>query len=338
MLKRPFLVLEGALLAARAIGAREVVWYASQDVLSSVRAAIAVAQQQVPSNVLGGVRWVVVPAANAYVAGEETAAIQAVNGKVAKPSVKPPLPFERGVHGLPTLIQNVETLAHVPFIMRAGATAFRAAGLESSPGTMLVTLSGEVRRPGVYEAPTGARLNDIIEEFGGGVRDGSPLQAVLPGGYFSGWLSGAAVAGGVTLDRQTLQQHGAAIGSGAIAVVSGATCGLAQAVAVLKFFARESARQCGPCTFGTQAMADALQRVASGTPNETDLPKLRQWSEVMLPRRGACGHLDGASMAARTALHVFDKEIRQHARFGRCGRAARVVLEGLGSAGDHRAA
>jgi len=326
--QRPHLVLEGALLAARAVDAATCLLYLrakGADEQASLKAAwqeLQAAGRPLP-------RWRIVTAPAGYVAGEETAAIQRCNGKAAKPAFKPPLPYQQGAEGRPTLVQNVETLANVPGVVRDGAEAFRAIGSASAPGTLLLTLSGAVRRPGVYEAPTGTPLQDIVQHLGGGTVDKSPVQALLPGGYFAGWLSGAALRSGARLDAESLRDHDVSLGAGSITVIPDSVCGLAQAVALLRFFARESVRQCGPCTYGTAAMADALGRLAVGRPESDDVERLRRYSGVMLPRRGACGHLDGATNAARTALHVFEREIAQHARGRTCGRPWRSLLPGV---------
>ncbi|HET7037698.1 MAG TPA: NADH-ubiquinone oxidoreductase-F iron-sulfur binding region domain-containing protein [Thermomicrobiaceae bacterium] len=328
LLLRPHLVIEGALLAARAVGARELVVYLHDDdpapraALEDAFAGLRRARFALP-------RWRIVSAPPGYVAGEESAAIRRVNGGPAKPSAKPPLPFERGVRGRATLVNNVETLANVPLIARHGPAWFRAAGSPGLPGTLLVTLAGAVRCPGVYEVAGGAPLGAVIGELGGEVSAGAGIQAVLPGGYFSGWLPGAAVAA-AALEPDALAGLGVALGSGAIVVVPDTVCGLAQAARLLRFFADESARQCGPCTHGTQAMAGVFTRLLAGTARPEELERLRLWSERMLPGRGACGHLDGAAWAARSALAVFAEEIAAHSRHGGCGRPQGVLLPGLG--------
>jgi NADH:ubiquinone oxidoreductase subunit F (NADH-binding) len=241
---RPHLVLDGALLAARAVGADLCVFYVHEDNHSareSLKAALSGLNQ-------AGIRfpkWRIVTAPAGYVAGEESAAIQRINGKAAKPTFKPPMAFQRGIGGRPTLVNNVETLANIPSIVRDGAVAFRRVGTNSWPGTMLVTLSGAVERPGIYEIPHGTSITEIVDFFGGGVRNGL-IQAVLPGGYFGGWIGPDALRQGVTLDGESLALYGANLGSGAIVVVPDSVCGILQAAALSRFFADESVRQCDP--------------------------------------------------------------------------------------------
>lgn len=326
LLTRPHAVLEGARLTALAIGATECVLYLPERRQQTCAAVLAALGELCPTSHL---RWRVVGAPAAYVAGEESAAVQRANGRRAVPTYKPPRPFERGVAGRPTLVHNVETLANVPLIARYGSDWFRSVGTHTTPGAVLVTLSGSIARSGVCEVPAGTPLVEIIEGLGGGTGDGFPVQAVLPGGYFSGWLSADALHAGVRYVRDDLGRFGASPGSGAISVVSDGVCGLYQAAALLRFFADQSARQCGMCINGTAAMADALGRILRGAARPDDLSQLERWATRTLPGRGACGHLDGAALAARSALQVFSSEIQEHLRFGSCGRPERLVLPGI---------
>jgi NADH:ubiquinone oxidoreductase subunit F (NADH-binding) len=325
---RPHLVIDGALLAARAVDADHLVFYLHAGA-NETRSAIERAMRELRDTRWPLPRWRIVTSPPGYVAGEETAAVQRVNGKPAKPTFKPPRPFEAGVSGRPTLIQNVESLANVPPILRNGAEWFRAVGSADLPGTMLVTLTGHVRSPSVYEVPTGTPLGAIIEELGHGVQGGHQVQAVLPGGFFSGWISGDSVRHGARLDLASLTPQGSTPGAGAISVISEAVCGLWQAVYLLRFFAEESAKQCGTCKFGTIAMADALERIARGESQRDDIRRLTHYANEMLPGRGACGHLDGATIAARTALSVFSNDIHRHIIRGHCGRPATCALPGI---------
>lgn len=329
---RPHIVIEGALLAARAVGADDAVFYVHQGD-ENIRVTIDTALNELQTMHQFPVTWRVIEAPDRYVSGEETSAIRRVNGGPALPTLKPPLPADRGVRDRPTLVQNVETLTNLPQIAQRGSDWFRLLGSDDLPGTMLITLSGSVSRPGVYEVPTGARLDEIVNELGGGTDDARPIQALLPGGFFSGWISGEAVRGGARLNRENLARFGASPGSGAISVVSTGVCGLWQAVRLLRFFADESARQCGVCVSGSAEMTGALERVALGEARHDDLKRLRRWSTETLPGRGACSHLDGAAIAARTAIHVFQNEIAEHTRLGTCGRPVRIVLPGLDARG-----
>ena len=321
---RPHLVIEGALLAARAVDADECIFYTHDP---GIKGSIDAACRELERAGAGLPRWRSVLAPRAYVAGEASAAVSFVNGRSAKPTSRPPRTHQRGVAGRPTLVQNVETLANVPGIARDGPEWFRAVGTPDHPGTVLLTINGAVGRRNVFEVPTGTALADILDDLACGTPAG--VQAVLPGGYFAGWLPPSAVRAGVTLDPASLRAAGSDLGSAAITVIPESICGLWQAVRLLRFFADESARQCGACTFGTAAMADALERIARGAAHDDDRDRLRRYAERMLPRRGGCGHLDGAATAARTALDVFADEIDRHLRHGGCGRPMRCILPGL---------
>ena len=171
---------------------------------------------------------------DAFVAGEETALLAALAGRAAKPTVKPPYPFERGLEGAPTLVQNAETLAHLALIARFGADWFRGLGTEDEPGTALVTLSGRVARPGVYEIELGTPLSHVLEQAGG---PAEPAGAFLVGGYFGGW----------TADQHLPLTRANGLGAGVIAVLPAGACGVHESARVARYLAGESAGQCGPC-------------------------------------------------------------------------------------------
>lgn len=327
LLRRPHLVLEGALLAARAIDAQEIVLYLHATA-TEVRASLELALRELRADGVQTPHFRIVTAPPGYVAGESSAAVRRANGGPAKPTFKPPRPSERGVGKRPTLVQNVETLGNVPLIARHGANWLREVGAPNLPGTLLVTLSGAVNRPGVYEVPSGVPLRHIVEELGGGVIGGASIQAMLVGGYFAGWLGPDALELGARLEPESLRAWGVSLGAGAIVVVPNWICGLAQAAWLMRFFADESAQQCGTCLYGTRAMADVFARLLRGTASPSERDRLRLWAERMLPGRGACGHLDGAAIAARTALEVFADDIRRHALGGGCGRPETVILPG----------
>src|SRR5205823_3120321 len=226
--KHPHLVLDGALFAAAAVGAAEVVVCVDRNAtraLRAMRAAIAERVRTEPSARI--VRVAAIP--HRYVAGEETALIHWLNGGEAKPTLTPPRPFEAGVGARPTLVDNVETLAHLAQIVRWGPDWFREHGTDDEPGTMLVTLSGAVDQPGVHEVPVGARLSAVIRAAGGSL---SRASAVLVGGYFGAWLS-PEQARGIRLCDADLRPLGAGLGCGAIVVLPTDACGLKETARLL---------------------------------------------------------------------------------------------------------
>ena len=301
----PHLVLDGAAAAALALGGREVVVAVGRGArLERAAVAEALAERRDP------LRWRLAVVPDGFVAGEETALLAALAGREARPTVKPPYPFERGLDGAPTLVQNAETLAHLALVARFGAEWFRGLGTEDEPGTALVTLSGGVARPGVYEIELGTPLSHVLAQAGG---PAEPPGAFLVGGYFGGWTANEHLA----LTRAN------GLGAGVIAVLPAGACGVHESARVTRYLAGESAGQCGPCQFGLAALAAGLERVAAGQADERE--RLERWTQ-QVAGRGACRHPDGAARFVASALSVFRDEVAQHLRRGRCSASDRRIL------------
>jgi len=291
----PHLVIDGAMLAARAVGAEDILLAVSRPAPELER-AIAERRGRAPD---GRVEVRRVP--DAFVAGEESALIRALEGRAAKPTLKPPYPFERGVDGRPTLVQNVETLAHLALIARYGPSWFGG-------GSALVTLGGAFVRRGVHEIPIGATLNDVVRRLGG---ESARVQAYLVGGYFGGWVRPA--------DAAELALTPEVLGAGAIVALPQSTCALAECSRVVRYLASQSAGQCGPCVHGLAAIAGAISTRRAQPSN------IQRWAN-MVEGRGACRHPDGAARFVRSALDVFADEFDRHVRHGGCGRPYTCVL------------
>jgi NADH:ubiquinone oxidoreductase subunit F (NADH-binding) len=308
----PHLVFDGAVLAAQAVGASEVILCVERSATMAIEvlnAAIAERSNARLDSVairLAATPW-------RYLAGEDSALVHWLNGGEAKPTLTPPRPFERGVTGRPTLVDNVETLAHIALIARFGAGWFRALGTATDPGTTLLTLSGALRQPGVYEAPLGAPLNDVLEVAGGSVTE---LGAVLIGGYFGTWVP-AAVAAEVDLSVESLGRAGAGLGCGVLAALPLGACGLVESARIARWLADQSAGQCGPCVFGLDAIASAMEVLVRGDVNGGAEYQLGRWLG-MVKGRGACRHPDGAARFVQSSLRVFADEIALHRRRGPC--------------------
>jgi NADH:ubiquinone oxidoreductase subunit F (NADH-binding) len=316
----PQLVLDGALLAAQAVGADEVVLCIRQSAAAAIEgAASAVAEREAAGMLPVPVQLVVTP--NSYLAGEESALVRFLNGGPPKPTFVPPRPFERGVAKRPTLVQNLETLAHIALIARYGADWFREAGTTREPGTALVTLSGAVGEPGVYEIGLGTSLPDLLAAAGGAT---APVRAVLLGGYFGSWLD-VGVARDLILHEEHLRPLGGGLGSGVIAILSDDSCGVAESARVLGYLAVEAAGQCGPCTNGLGALAEAVMQMAHGRAGPRVEDDLARWSAIV-PGRGACRHPDGAVRFALSALEVFAEEFAEHRQRGRCAGCSGPAL------------
>lgn len=302
----PHLVLDGAALAAAAVGAEEVtIAVGAGRPLTAVGAAIRERHRRR----LDGVSFRLFSVPDGFVTGEETALVNWLNGGPAKPTFTPPRPFERGLGGRPTLVQNVETLAHLALIGRFGADWFRALGDRAAPGSALVSLRGAVRRPGIYEIPLGLSLRELVDRAGGPV---ASLQAFLIGGYFGTWLAAEEAESLALLDAD-LTRAGGSLGARAIFALPADVCGIVETARVARYLASESAHQCGPCAHGLDAIAGALQQHAWGRRgSRKEDPRLARWLD-QVTGRGACRHPDGAVRLVASGLRVFADESRRHA-------------------------
>jgi NADH:ubiquinone oxidoreductase subunit F (NADH-binding) len=304
----PQLVLDGAALAAEAVGASEVViavkrsaWPAHESLRRALAGRADARRMHVRS----------LP--DAYIAGEETALLSGLNGGPAKPSLALRRPYQRGLARRPTLVSNVETVAHVALIARYGARWFRELGTAEHPGSALVTLSGAVARPGVYEIALGTPAAEVIASAGG---RGAPLRALLVGGYYGAWVPSDAIAS-LSLDDRSLREWDTALGAGAVVALPADACPVAEVAGVIGWMAGESAGQCGPCVHGLDAIAGALASLAAGTADRGVISRLERWCG-QVTGRGACRHPDGVVRFLRSALDVFAGDFEDHRRHGPC--------------------
>jgi NADH:ubiquinone oxidoreductase subunit F (NADH-binding) len=316
---RPHLVLDGALLAADAIGASRIALYIGsthRDAHASIRRALSERRERLPAIDL-------IDAPDTYVAGEETAAVHFVNEADARPTVTPPRPYERGIGGRPTLVQNVESLAQAALIGRFGDGWFRELGRDATRGSALVTVSG-ADRDGVREIEIGTTIGELAAAAGAGT-GAQDRQAVLLGGYFGGWLS-TERAWQTPLDPIALRDAGTAFGAGVVAFLGNDRCGVRATSRIMDYMAGQSAAQCGPCVFGLRAIADATGRLATGRPERDDLERIERWSR-QLAGRGACRHPDGAVGQLLSSLRVFGPEWEVHQRRRPCTRERLSSIE-----------
>ncbi len=312
---RPHLVLDGAELAADAVGAEEIVIYVGTDHRAAI-SALGQAIEERRSTFRVPVELIEAP--HGYVAGEASAAVHYVNDRDARPTGSP-RPYEAGVRGQPTLVQNVESLAYAALVARYGDAWYRTAGRASTPGTALVTVSGSTDTQRVVEIEYGTTVREVLDRVGGVARAG---QAVLLGDSFGAWadISGAW---DLPLDPAVMRQEGMAFGAGVVSVVPVGTCGVVQAAGIMAFMAGESAAQCGPCVFGLRSLADATARVAAGRAQSEDLERISRWGG-QLAGRGACRHPDGAAAFLGSALRVFGDEFARHAAGRACSMSAQA--------------
>ena len=301
--RRPDLVLEGLAIAARTLGARDVFLYLRAAFGAPWRALEHAIARFSKRGFFEDVAFHLHEGDGAYICGEETALLEAIEGKRGMPRLKPPFPTVRGLWQKPTLIQNVETIACVPAILTRGGDWFRARG-RAEPGTKLYCVSGHVERPGVYELPLGVTLDELAEAAGGYV---GTLQAFSPGGASSGFLP--ATERDRPLDFRSLKEIGSMLGSAGVLVLND-TVDLAWAVRQqLSFFERESCGQCAPCRIGTRFLREAVDRARSGGPTETALAQVADLAWEM-NEGSICGLGQAAALPLTTTLQHFPEVFR----------------------------
>lgn len=301
----PHLVIDGALAVANAVRARQVVIVVA-DPPSFASLRIAIGERETagidnqPIHVVAG--------PGKFVMGEARAVIELLDGRAARPIGRRILPTRHGVGGRPTFLSNAETFAQIALLVSLGTFDFAQTGVAGEPGTSLVTVAGAVERPGVVEIPTGIPLSVLLTE------SGAHPGPVLFGGYHGSWLE----VPDVQLSRNALAEAGGSFGAGSVTVLGNDTCALGEIARVARWLAGESMRQCGPCMFGLDALADDLDRLVLGD--------ARDWAGAqnrlaITPGRGACAHPDGAVRFISSSLRVFAGEVNRHVHDGGCGRA-----------------
>jgi NADH:ubiquinone oxidoreductase subunit F (NADH-binding) len=315
----PHLVLDGAILAAEAVTTEEVIVCVCESAGAGIDSLARAIEERsdAGSQRSRGLRLATVP--SHFVAGQESALVNFLNRGAAKPTFTPPLPFERGVRNRPTLVNNVETLAHIALIARHGAPWFRELGTPSQPGSALVTLSGAIAHPGVYEIEHGASLSSLIAAGGGAT---ARVHGALIGGYAGSWVSGRLLSG-VALSNEHLASHGTSLGAGVVLLLSADACPIAESARLARWLAGQSARQCGPCVHGLDALASTVEELAGGIAGARVAARIGQLT-ALVSRRGACGHPDGALGTILSALDVFAAEFAEHARHGPCAACSRA--------------
>ena len=303
--RSPHLVLDGLQVAATAVGADQVhlVVHQASPALRFAERAIAdrrkVGLDRLPVQLHG------IP--GRYVSSEESALVHFLNGGPAKPLFTPPRPYERGVDKRPTLINNVETLAHLGLVARHGAAWFRGIGDPEGPGTQLLSVAGPGATQRVLEVETGLTVDDVLAMAG---VDADACQAVLVGGYFGTWLS-TSVARPLRLTHSAVRAAGGALGAGIVVGLPRDRCGLVETSRVATYLAAHNAGQCGPCLNGLPSIAAALHKLAHGPWREELGVALHRWLTVV-PGRGACRHPDGAVRLVGSALQVFAADVARH--------------------------
>jgi NADH-quinone oxidoreductase subunit F len=262
--------------------------------------------------------------AGAYICGEETGLIESLEGKKGQPRPTPPFPAVIGVFGCPTVVNNVETISALPWILNNGADAYAAIGTEKSKGTMLFSISGMVERPGVYEGAFGVNLWEFIEQCTGGVKDGKRLKAVIPGGSSSAILT-ADEARSTKLDYESLAAAGTMLGSGAIMVLDEDTCIVKMLEVCLRFYAHESCGQCPPCREGTYWLYEIVHRIREGKGRPEDIDLMLSICPDMMGRT-VCVLADSAAIPAASYIKKFRHEFEAYIK--RAGSSERRLHPG----------
>jgi NADH-quinone oxidoreductase subunit F len=318
----PFRVLEGLAIAAYAVGASEALLYIRAEyplAVRRVREAIALCEARgyLGERILGTdltVRPRIMEGAGAFVCGEETGLIASLEGRRGMPRLRPPFPAESGLWGRPTCVNNVETLALVPWIIRRGPEAFAALGTDRSKGTKIFSLTGQVRNGGLIEVPMGTTIRQIVEEIGGGVPGDRRLKAVQIGGPSGGCLPSELAD--TPVDYEALTGAGAIMGSGGLVVLDDSNCMVDVARYFLDFTQRESCGKCTYCRVGTRRMLSLLDRLCAGQGRSGDLEELETLAQTV-KRASLCGLGQTAPNPVLSTLRYFRGEYEAHLA-GKC--------------------
>jgi NADH:ubiquinone oxidoreductase subunit F (NADH-binding) len=319
----PHLVIEGVILSAYAIGAEKAYLYINAEyetALKSISDALAEAKSEGywGENILGSnfsIDIEIVPAPHNYVAGEDTAVIEVIEGKKAWPRQKPPFPVTVGLYGKPTSVNNVETLANVAPIVLHGAEWYRKFGTADSPGTMLFALDEDVNRPGVYELPFGTPLRYLIEECGGGLKNGKNIKAVMPASPSCAFLPPEKID--TPLDHNSMREAGAGIGCGVIRLVAEGECIVEEVLRIAEFFAAESCGQCPACRMETSTLAMMMKKVQQGQGGQ---PILEQFGKILAFNKGKgfCNLINMPGPPIESAIKLFPGDFEAHLTTGKC--------------------
>lgn len=319
----PHMLIEGMVLAAYAIDASQGVIFIRPEYESAAKilereVSIAKEAGYLGGGILGGnfsFDIVVHRSGGRYICGEVTAQLNALEGKRPNPKQPPPYPTDKGLWGKPTLLQNVETLACIPHIVKNGAQWFKDLALtENAAGTKIFCLSGKINRPGCYELPLGVKLSEIIETCGGGMRNGAQFKACLPGGASTGFLPAAHYD--IAMDFDALKKVGNRLGTGAIMVFDQDTCLVDTTVNLTEFFARESCGWCTPCREGFPYLLDLLKRIENGRGEPEFIPMIETMSAQLWT--AYCAFAPGGVGPIESLLKHFRNEVNEHITSGRC--------------------
>jgi len=321
--KNPHLLIEGMVISGFILGAEYGHIYLRGEYPEAKHILNAAIKQAVENNYLGdnilgkGIKFQlsVHQGAGAYICGEETALIESIEGKKGQPRNKPPFPVNVGAWNMPTIVNNVETLSNVPYVIETGGEAYAKIGSPECPGPKLFSVSGCVEKPGVYELPMGTTLRDIIYKHAGGIRNGKNLKAVIPGGISTPVLPEDAID--CAMDFVAMPKAGSMLGSGAVIVMDHDVCMVKVTYRALKFFEHESCGKCVPCREGTDWLRKILERIENGRGKQGDIELLSDVAGIMSGKT-FCPLGDGAAGVVIGMLKHFKNEFDEHIKDGKC--------------------
>ena len=331
MERNPHQLLEGVAISSYAIGCQQAFIYIRGEFLyigEILDDAIAEAHAKgyLGPNIFGSgfnIDIVVHRGAGAYICGEESALLDSLEGYRGFPRLRPPYPAIKGLYGQPTVINNVETIANVPHIVRHGAAWYRSYGTEGSPGTKVCSISGPVNRPGNYELEMGTPFRTLLEDCAGGMRDGKKLKAYIPGGASAPMLPGTDQYVDVPMSYEGYRDAGSSLGSASFIILPDEVCILKSQLRISEFFAHESCGKCIPCREGTPWLAKTLRRIEDGRGRQDDMPLLLDICDNILGRSFcALGDFSTSNIAA--SIKYFFDDYEEHIRLGRCPYQAEV--------------
>src|SRR6186997_1251804 len=311
----PHRFIEGCLIAAHAIGSTNVFVYIRGEYAAEYEVLKQAADEVRDADLLGGVTLVIHRGAGAYICGEETALLDSLEGKRGQPRPRPPFPPIAGLYGAPTLINNVQTLANVPVILEMGVDEYKKIGPESSPGTVVYSLSGNVERPGNYELPLGTTLRELIYDVGGGIPNGRQLKAIIPGGSSVPVFTPDQID--TPADFDSIQEAGSFLGSAAIIVVDDRACMVQLCLRAEKFYMHESCGKCTPCREGTRWLVRLLEKIEAGDGTQADLDLVVEVCS-RIEGKSLCALGDFAVWPVRSYIDKFRAEFEAHIDEGGC--------------------
>lgn len=328
----PHRIIEGMIIGGYAIGATAGFLYVRAEYPLALKRLGRALKQARAAGLLGaniagsGFNFDITirEGAGAFVCGEETALIQSIEGERGSPRMRPPFPAQKGLWGCPTVINNVETFANIPWIMRHGPEAYARLGTEKGKGTKVFSLAGKVRHGGLVEVPMGITLREVIEDIGGGSSSDRPIKAVQTGGPSGGCIPAALFD--TKIDYEDLTKLGAIMGSGGMIVLDDTTCMVDLARYFLSFTAKESCGKCAPCRLGTQRMLEILTRITEGEGTEADIDTLEELA-ASVKTHSLCGLGQTAPNPVLTTLRYYRHEYEAHVRDKKCpAHSCRALL------------